>query len=204
MLEFAFSLPLVVPIGLYAIEMSNFALTQMKISQFALILADNASRVGVDTLATQEMREADVNEIFQGVRLQGKALGVTSGGRVTLSSLETTVLGGQYIHWQRCVGLKSGTGWDSSYGKEGDGLSILDLFFGMGNPGARVVAPPGSGVMFVEINYEYRPLISTYFLGDTHIRHTASYIVRDKRDFSKGLTNPTPEADKMTCNKHTA
>lgn len=205
MLEFAFSLPLVVPLGLYAIEMSNFALTQMKISQYALALADNASRVGVDSgLASQEIREADVNDVFEGLRLQGKALDVGKNGRVTLSSLEADASGKQSIHWQRCIGEKSGATWDSSYGAEGDGLASGDTFNGMGETGAKVVAPPSSGVMFVEINYQYRPLISNYFLGNTRVHFIASFIVRDRRDFAKGITNPNPAATQMTCSQHIA
>jgi hypothetical protein len=204
MLEFAFALPLVVPIGLYSIELANYALTQMKVSQFALTLADNASRVGADTaLQTQELREVDVNDVLQGVRLQGRGIGITEKGRITLSSIETTSTGGQYIHWQRCLGLKSGTNWDSSYGHENDGSAPSDTFSGMGLPGSKVVAPTGSGVIFVEINYDYQPLISNYFLGEKRLHFIASYLVRDKRDFAKGVTNPAPAAPIMSCDKHT-
>jgi hypothetical protein len=205
MLEFALTLPILVPVGLYSIELANFGITQMKVSQLALVLADNASRVGADTsLQTQELREVDMNDVLQGVRLQGQAIGITETGRITVSSIETTNSGSQYIHWQRCVGLKRGTNWDSSYGNEGDGKSASHSFTGMGPAGAKVIAPPGSGVIFVEINYDYRPLVSNYFIGDTRLHHIASFIVRDKRDFSKGITNPSPAAPRMTCDNYTA
>ncbi|WP_419808305.1 TadE/TadG family type IV pilus assembly protein [Sphingomonas sp.] len=202
MLEFALSLPLVLPLGLFGIEMSNYALTQLKLSQVALVLADNASRVGVDSgLSTQELREADVNDVIQGARLQGGAMDITTGGRITLSSLEVNSDGGQWIHWQRCAGLASGTGNDSSYGVTGDGATGTS-FQGMGETGAKVTAPPSSAVMFVEINYTYTPLVSHYFVGTTQLRSTASMIVRDNRLLSSAVTNDA-HADSLTCDKHT-
>lgn len=204
MVEFALALPIFVPIAMYSVEMSNFALTQLKISQSTLNLADNASRVGVDTgLSTVELREVDLNDVFQGARLQAGRLDITTNGRITVSSLEQNAAGGQIIHWQRCVGLKSGVGYDSSYGAEGAGTVAGDGFVGMGDAGSMVTAPPNSAVIFVEINYEYKPLITTYFLGNTHLHSIASMIVRDKRDLSKGVTDPSPGATHMTCNLHT-
>ncbi len=53
----------------------------------------------------------------------------------------------------------------------------------MGPTGAKVSAPPNSGVMFVEINYEYKPVVSARWLpnGSTRLTYTAAYIVRDRR-----------------------
>ena len=44
LMEFAFTAPLVLALGLYGVEMGNQALTHMRLSQIALNLADNASR----------------------------------------------------------------------------------------------------------------------------------------------------------------
>ena len=203
MLEFALALPLVLPIGLYGIEISNYALTQLKLSQIALTLADNGSRVGTDTaLNTQELREFDIDDVLQGVRLQGANMNIATQGRITISSLEVNSKGGQWIHWQRCLGLKSGTGWDSTYGNEGDGADTT-TFAGMGEPGAKVTAPAGAAVIFVEINYQYQPLFSRYLVGSTKLKSIASFIVRDNRDLSKGVTNPAPTSDSMVCSLHT-
>lgn len=205
MLEFGLALPIVLPVGLYGIEVSNYALTQMKLSQMALTLSDNASRVGVDNvLNMQVLREFDVDEVLQGVRLQGANLDIGRRARVTLSSLEMNAKGGQYIHWQRCLGQKAGVGFDSSYGVEGDGADSATSFTGMGEPGAKVTAPPGSAVMFVELNYDYKPLVSGYLVGTTNMKFIASFIVRDDRDLTQGVTNPSPQSDSMTCDKHTA
>lgn len=204
MMEFALALPLVLPLGLFGIEMSNYALTELKLSQVALTLADNASRVGVDSgLSSQELREVDIVDIFQGARLHGGAMDVTTNGRITLSSLEVNADGGQWVRWQRCVGLTSGAGQDSSYGVTGDGATGTS-FQGMGETGAKVIAPAGSAVMFVEINFTYTPLVAGYFVGSTALRSTASMIVRDNRDLTKQVTNPAPTVTPMTCDLHTA
>lgn len=203
MLEFGLALPIVLPIGLYGIEISNYALAQMKLSQVALTLADNASRAGADTsMNTQELREFDIDDVLQGVRLQGANLDIATRGRITISSLEVNSKGGQWIHWQRCLGSKSGTGWNSTYGNEGDGIDST-TFPGMGEPGAKVTAPAGSAVIFVEINYDYQPLFSQYLVGSTKLKSIASFIVRDNRDLSKGVTNPLPVSPSMICTLHT-
>lgn len=204
MMEFALALPVVLPIGLYAVELSNFGVQQLRLSQATLTLADNISRVGVDTtLAMQQLREVDVNEVIEGLRSQTANLALTTNGRVTISSLEVRN-GAQWIHWQRCVGLKRGPNYDSSYGREGDGGASGGPFRGMGDPATPVTAPVNAAVIFVEVNYDYQPLISPYFLGQKRLRQTASYIVRDNRELREGVVNLVPQApQRMTCDRYT-
>lgn len=217
LIEFALATPLVLAVGGYGVELSNLALTHLRVSQIALNLADDASRVGVtSTLATTQLREADVNDVFEAARLEGAGIGLTSHGRVTLSSLEnvqqsydSTYV--QRIHWQRCVGKMSGTGYDSSYGTAPTtaGTAATSAYAGttmasgMGDTGYKVSAPQGSGVMFVEINYKYQNLFGTLFVGSTTIHYIASFIVRDKRDYSQ-IYNPSPTATRSTCDLYTS
>lgn len=214
LIEFAYAMPAVMAMGMYGIETANLAQTHMRVSQVTLMLADNASRAGVDATGgtIQQLREIDINDVMQGVRLQsGARLDIPNNGRVTLSSLETNADGGQWIHWQRCLGMKQGAGWDSTNGKEGDGKTGT-AFVGMGRTGAEVKAPEGEAVMYVEINYQYRSLFGTMtaIVGSPVIRYTASYIVRDKRELGgnngTGIFDPAPSvgAAKMTCNKYSA
>lgn len=214
LIEFAYAMPAVLAMGVYGIETANLAQTHLRVSQVALMLADNASRAGVDATGgtIQQLREIDINDIMQGVRLQsGSKLDIPNNGRVTLSSLETNTDGGQWIHWQRCLGKKQGTGWDSTNGKEDDGKTGTS-FPGMGRAGAEVKAPVGEAVMYVEINYQYKSLFGTLtaIVGSPVIQYTASYIVRDKRELNgnngAGLYDPTPSVGtaKMTCDKYTA
>lgn len=219
LIEFAYAMPIVFGIGMYGIEVTNLAQANLRVSQIALALADNASRVGVmSNLNVEQLREADINDVFQAARLQSPELHLAEHGRITLSSLEMNAQNGQWIHWQRCLGLKKGAGWDSSYGKENDGITGTS-FTGMGPVGAKVTAPNQlSAVIFVEINYDYQPVIGSWLLGPKKIQYTASYIVRDKRDLDHntpsqaaaaggastgGVYNPSPKATAMTCDKWT-
>ncbi len=112
LVEFAVAFPLFLSMTLYGVELSNYAMTHLRLSQIALNLADHASRVGSSSgLSLQQMREVDVNEVLEGAKVQGQSINLTTNGRVILSSLENQS-GTQMIHWQRCLGLKSGTGYD--------------------------------------------------------------------------------------------
>jgi hypothetical protein len=219
LLEFAFSMPLVMMLGLYAVETTSLAMMNLRVNQAALNLADNAARVGLHNADNrEELREIDLNDVLAGARLQGAGWDLAKRGRITLSSLEEHD-GDQLIHWQRCIGLKSGVDYDSHYGqtKPTDGLQEHDgkkekdyddgvdlKKKGMGPAGDEVKAPDDSGVMFVEINYQYNPIVSARWLptGATRIHYTASFIVRDRRIFEK-IYNPNPAATLMTCDKYT-
>lgn len=210
LIEFAYTLPAVMGMGMMGVETANYAQMHLRVSQVALMLADNASRAGADAAGgtIQQLREIDINDVMQGLRLQSGGIKLTDNGRVILSSLETNASGGQWVHWQRCVGKQSGPAWDSHYGNAGDGATGTS-FGGMGRAGAKVMAPPGEAVMFVEINYQYKSLFGEWLMGAHIISYTASYIVRDKRDLSgnggTGIYDPAPAvgAGKMTCNKYT-
>jgi hypothetical protein len=134
---------------------------------------------------------------------------------VTVSSLENVQQSYdddnvQRIHWQRCIGLKSGTGFDSSYGTTSVTAGTTNTLAnagtdapdGMGDTGQKVNAPDNTGVIFVEVNYQYQPLFGTLFVAPTKLHYIASVIVRDKRDFSQ-IYNPAPVATASTCDKHT-
>jgi Flp pilus assembly protein TadG len=240
LLEFAFAFPLILMAGLYGVETANLALIHLRVSQIALNLADNTSRVGfIQTNQIEQLREIDINDVLDAVRNQGKSLGLATNGRVTISSLENTA-GVQRIHWQRCLGLKAGAGYDSSYGITSttglskSAMSTYDLnagvntsssgdnsashpgtiatggaanptpIVGMGENNSVVAAPANGGVIFIEINYDYKPVVGGWLLGTPKIHYTASFIVRDNRDFTQ-IYNPSPAvatSAKMTCNRY--
>ncbi len=221
LIEFAFTMPLVLAVGLYGIETANLALVNLRISQIALSLADNASRVGDSSLSVQQLREVDVNDILQAARYQGSSINMTTQGRIILSSLENVqqsydTAPVQRIHWQRCVGLKGSSAADSAYNSSygttsttagtdaTQGNAGTTMTAGMGDAGALVTAPSGSALMFVEVNYNYKPLISNYLLSSTtRLHYIASFIVRDPRNFSQ-LYNPSPSSTRSTCNLYTS
>ena len=218
-MEFAFTLPIVLALGGYGIECSFLALSNLRVSQFALTLADNASRVGLaGNAGVTSLREADINDVFQGTRLESQSVNLAANGRVTLTSLENVAQTYsdhaaennpvQRIHWQRCLGVKSGAGFDSVYPTSGTltTTSGTDTTYanrgvdvsGVGSP--VVTAPANGGVMFVEVNYQYKPAFAMF--GSPQIIHyAASFIVRDNRDFTH-ISNPSPTATPATCNLH--
>lgn len=201
MVEFALGAPFLLTAGLWGAEEANYALVNMKISQLAEHIADNASRIGdTSTLKNRRIYESDINDLIYGAQVQsGRKLNLYDNGRVIVSSLE--VKSGdnstQYIHWQRCRGLKRYT---SAYGDQGQDLGTA----GMGPTGQEVTAEPGDAVIFVEINYTYQPLVSAKFMGSLDIYAIASFTVRDSRDLSQIYQrNPGSPDPVQTCTKYT-
>ena len=189
MTEFALGAPFLLMAGLYGVEMANYALVNMKVSQLALHIADNASRVGdTSTLQNRKIYESDINDLLFGAQLQaGKALNLFDNGRVFISSVESSGTQ-QYIHWQRCRGAKNVT---SSYGNEGATLGTV----GIGPSGAEVAAQPDDAVIFVQINYTYQPLITNKLITSRDIHAIASFTVRDSRDLTQIYQRDTAKPD---------
>lgn len=189
MLEFALSLPILLALSLTGAELTNYVVTHMRISQVALHLADNAARIGVGSqLQAKTITEADINDLLTGAGLLGSELGLYRNGRVIISSLEPMTnpnTSGRYrIRWQRCRGDK--TNYTSTWGIAGhtSGTNMI----GMGPTNRQVAAPEDGVTMFVEVQYEYQPLVKTSLSPSGKITEIASMMVRDRRD-TVGGTN---------------
>jgi hypothetical protein len=202
LIEFAFSLPIFIGLGFYGVEIANLAVTQMKMSQIALNMADNASRIGTlnSSLGAKVINEAQINDIFQAASIQAGAAGIYQDGRTVLSSLEVNADGGQTIMWQRCKGILFE---DSIYGPQGTGASGTG-FAGMGPSGDKISASVGTAVMYVELTYVYDPLFGSMFMEKQELRQEAAYTVRDAREIGKPPTNNVSSARQSTCNKYDA
>ena len=91
------------------------------------------------------------------------------------------------------MGVKS---WSSSFGDTDDRLPD-----GMGPASRKVVTFDDEAVIFVELAYDYQPLISVRFVDTPFIKTVASFTVRSNRDlsgiFQRDVSNPDPVAD---CN----
>ena len=202
--EFALSLPLLLTAGLWGIETANLAVTTMRVNQVAIQIADNASRIGdTSSLENRRIYENDINDLLIGSNIQaGPAIDLYNHGRVIVSSLE--VVPGtndqQYIHWQRCKGSKR---HPSSYGNQGDGLD--GSLVGMGPPGEEVMAQRGEAVVFVEVSYDYQPLVSGFFGSDHEITSTSAYTVRDSRDLTEIYQRDAASPDPVSsCLRYTS
>ncbi|WP_245561250.1 TadE/TadG family type IV pilus assembly protein [Erythrobacter cryptus] len=183
MIEFAFAMPIVLTAGLMGAETAFLVVTHMQVSQLAMQVADNASRVGDDTmLSARKVYERDIAETLIGAEKLGEGISIFEQGRVIISSLQRNAQGGQWIAWQRCRGAKV---YNSAYGREGDGKTGTG-FPGMGEPGRQVTAAPGTAVMFVEVAYDYRSLTPVNIFEGKTLTYTAAFNVRDNRDLTGG------------------
>jgi hypothetical protein len=198
MTEFALTAPFVLTFGLWGIETSNLALTHMKVSQLAMHVADNASRIGdTSTLENRKIYEEDILDLLLGANVQGGAsLDLFEHGRVIISSLEvydesvhkdlTLSPDTQFIHWQRCKGALNKA---SDFGNESSVMAT-----GIGPSDSKISASTDMPVIFVEVSYDYQPLVSASFVPNTRITATSAFVVRDSRDLSElyqlDTTNP--------------
>ncbi len=206
MTEFAISLPFFIGVGMYGIELSNMSIVNMAVSQTALNLSDNASRLGQTdgSIITPTITEHDVLSTFAGANIQGRALNLFENGRLILTSLELDSNNNQLVRWQRCKGLRN---INSRYGTEGTNGTDTPAFVGMGPVGREVLATNGTAVMFVEIEYEYTPLFGTLFVQNRVFRQEAAFNIRDSRNLAAGLA-PSPSGvssgPPATCDQFTA
>lgn len=200
MTEFAFTAPIILGLGMLGSETAYYTITHMEVSQIAMQVADNASRVGeTDVLVSRQVDEDDILEVFVGAEKLGDRIDLFENGRVILSSLEQNRFGGQWLHWQRCRGAKRFT---SSYGVEGAGKNGTG-FDGMGEKGEEITASSGTAVMFVEVSYTYQALTPFDFLDGEEIRYTAAYNIRDTRDLTQLYASPTGQTA-AACNQFNA
>lgn len=126
----------------------------------------------------------------------------------------------QRLHWQRCAGLRRTVGtpgapgydpYDSSYGQATplDTAATDSTYANRGvemsggfGPAPLLNAPPGSAVIFVEVNYQYHPLFGNLFIASNKMHYVASFIVRDSRDYTQIFSSTafTGTAVRSTCN----
>lgn len=178
--ELALALPVFLIMLVGGVEMANYMTVRMRVSQLALHTADNGARIGSGTqLQAQQISEAQINDMFQGVNMQGRGLELMERGRIVMSSLEPdpAVAGRYKIVWQRCFGNESHT---PLYGRQGD-ANLL----GMGPPANRVIAMPDGATIFVELNYRYKPILTTKMVNLGEFTDIATMAVRDRRDLTK-------------------
>lgn len=192
-IEFAFVLPVLLTLGLFGAEIARLATTNMRISQIALSVADNASRLGqTDNSGVQPtITEGNVDAILGGAMRDGASINLEGQGRIILSSLEyDSGEDRQFIHWQRCRGSLAKT---SNYGPEDPDVNGPEIS-GMGAP-SQISAQTGQSVMFVEIQYTYESLFQNPFgTGRKTLRKEAAFITRDDRNLGPGLTGGSSQS----------
>jgi hypothetical protein len=192
LIEFAYVLPLLLGLGLVGMDLARLAITNMQLSQIALSLADNASRLGQtdNSAIAPTVTEADVDAVIDGAIREGGSIDLRNYGRIVLSSFEyESTQERQYIHWQRCRGRLPRR---SAYGNDSDqnGLTGPPLT-GLGK-GTKITVSGRNAVMFVEIYYRYEGLLGIpYGLGTKTLRQEGAFLTRDDRALQPGLTGTT-------------
>lgn len=180
--EFALVLPLFLLVVCSGLEIASYARAQLRVSEMAMAVADNAGRVmgGID--------EANIHEVFAGADAIGEGIDFAAHGRLVLSSVEDNGNNGskrgQMIRWQRCWGEGD---FAPAYGEEGAGTNDASLAEGLGPEGKSIGAADGTAIMFVEASYTYQPLILGAFFDDTAIRYESAFNVRGREN--QVLTN---------------
>lgn len=210
MTEFALGAPFLMFVGMYGVEEANFVLVNMKINQLASHIADNASRIGdTSQLKYRKIFESDIDDLMIGANIHGgKSIDLFVHGRVVISSLEvwnqsvhaaTHAVpqsdGVQFISWQRCLGAKH---VNSFYGTQNAAMPT-----GMGPKGGEITAEPDNPVIFVEVTYDYQPLIAGKLIANKQIRSIAAFTVRDSRDQSQIYQRNAAKPDHVSdCTKY--
>ena len=182
-IEFGFMLPILMTAGMYGTELAYMGTINMRISQLALEVGDNAARMEQtnNSSVAPTVTEADINQVMTGAQKEGLSFNFNPNGKVILTSLEKDPsTGKQFIHWQRCTGSLVRA---SAYGNNTtqNGLNGAALT-GMGQSGAQITAPSNLAVMYVEVFYQYTPLFGNLFVGTKQFKQEAAFIVRDIRD----------------------
>ncbi|EQB02344.1 hypothetical protein L288_16755 [Sphingobium quisquiliarum P25] len=210
MVEFAICLPFVITVTMAGAELANYTTTKMRISQLALLVADNASRIGSGSMNAKTISETQINDLLTGAGLQSGRLNLFQNGRVILASLQPSATENKFVvKWQRCRGMQQVT---SSY-YTATNTTNLNLPVTGDIDGITVknhlVTPPSKGaVMFVEISYTYQPLVSLQFLPSINqtINDSAALTVRDNRDYTGGTSGiyNAENATRSLCAQYTA
>ncbi|MFM6829330.1 MAG: TadE/TadG family type IV pilus assembly protein [Novosphingobium sp.] len=188
--EFALVMPVILSIGLYGVEIAYLNTVDMKLSEIALTLADNASRLGQtdNSAVTPTVTEDDVNEVMLGARAQGEAINIGPRGRIILTSLERdSATGKQFIHWKRCFGsLARQSAYGNATTRNGLNGAVIT---GLGSGPTKVTATSSStAVMFVEVYYSYTGLVGDTFVSNRVIKKEGAYLIRDERNLTPGVT----------------
>ena len=213
LIEFAFALPVLLGLSLYGFETAGLALAHMRVSNIAMLTADNAARV------RDSIDEASVTELMLGAKMSAQGIGFAANARIILSSFEVAPAPNatqQWMRWQRCDGALNVS---SAYGapKTSAGANIAngtEIYnsdriatstapsspahasarrSAIGPAGGQVFPDAGAAVMLVEVVYNYQPIVLTSLFSGTQIRYESAFKVRQRTNttlFNVGRTTP--------------
>ncbi len=218
-LEFAFALPVVLALGLLGLETANYAMANLRVSQIAMLTADNAARV------RDSIDEGDIVELFTGAKMSGNNISFAQNGRIILTDLEQNTAGTkQWVRWQRCDGAlnyaatpaalrpMTAAGANITNGTEiynTDRITTSSApssetkasLTSVGTGSNVISAGAGTAVMVVEVAYNYQPIIPNSFLQGKQITYVSAFNVRQRTDQTlRNINRITPKS----CNTFAA
>lgn len=173
LLEFAFVAPVLLLLVMTGLEIAHYAIAKLRIAQLARLAADVSGRY------QPEISITNIDDVITGVKKSGEGIDFAENGRVIISGLQLNAAGnGQWINWQRCAGAKRFT---SSYGTEDQGYTN-NTIQGMGPAGSTIAAPSTNMyIIFVELAYDYQPLLAGSFIGTPLMTTSQAFIVRARQ-----------------------
>jgi Flp pilus assembly protein TadG len=218
-IEFAFALPVLLALGLLGLETANYAMANLRVSNIAMLTADNAARV------RESIDEADITELLTGAKMTGSNINFAPNGRIILTDLEPTTTGGkQWVRWQRCDGalnyaatptalrpmtsagavITNGTeiyNSDRNTNSSNPSSETKASLTSVGSGTNVISAQAGTAVMVVEVAYNYQPIIPNSFLQGKQITYVAAFNVRQRTDQTlRNINRITPKS----CNTFAA
>lgn len=192
LIEFAYGLPVFLTLVMSGAELANYVTTKMRVSQVALHLADHAARMGTGSLlAAKQVSEANVGDVLTGAGLQAGELDLYTNGRVVMTNIEPVANPNTTNRfkatWQRCRGA-------ADYPSNTYATAGQTNMTGIGPAGRQVGSPNGNATIFVEVHYNYQPLVAAVALDPAllEITEIASMTVRERRDLVGDLYTTAP------------
>ena len=218
-LEFAFALPVVLALGLLGLETANYAMSNLRVSNIAMLTADNAARV------RDSIDEGDVVELLTGAKMSGSNINFAQNGRIILTDLERhSTQNLQWVRWQRCDGalnyaanpatlrpltaggavISNGTeiyNTDRVTASSAPSSETKATLTQVGTGSNVISAASGTAVMVVEVAYNYQPVIPNSFLQGRRITYVSAFNVRQRNDQTlRNINRITPKS----CNTFAA
>ncbi len=218
-IEFAFALPVILALGLLGLETANYAMSNLRVSNIAMLTADNAARV------RDSIDEGDIVELMTGAKMSGSNINFAQNGRIILTDLERhSTANLQWVRWQRCDGALNYAATPATLRPMTSGGTVItngteiyntDRHTSSSNPssqnkasltevgtGANVIsAAPGTAVMVVQVAYNYQPVIPNSFLEGRQITYVSAFNVRQRTDQTlRNINRITPKS----CNTFAA